>query len=412
MKYISGLISLVLAAALLCPVSLQAAPGLDDLKLYAQSAVLMDGETGRVLYGKGADIVRPMASTTKIMTCILALESGTMEEAATVSKEAAAQPKVHLGVRAGESYRVEDLLYALMLESYNDAAVIIAEHVGGSREGFAALMNEKAEELGCQNTYFITSNGLDEKKVEPSGRERVHSTTAEELARIMRYCVMESPQREAFLKITGTGNYFFRDLSGKREFQCTNHNALLHMMDGVLSGKTGFTGGAGYSYVGALEDNGRTYIIALLGCGWPPHKTYKWTDARRLFSYGMEQYQRRDVFQPKTFPAVPVKGGLCWNMEEEADKIRLRFRPDEEKHLFLLLKKEEKVQITEKLPAVLQAPVEKNQQVGYVEYSLDGNVIKRFGVYAENRAMALTPGRAAGRLLFLFLGRLRLENGL
>ena len=124
----------------------------DFLKLYAQSAVLMDGDTGRILYGKGQDIIRPMASTTKIMTCILALENGRGEDAVKASSNAASQPKVHLGVREGEEYRLEDLLYALMLESYNDAAVMIAEHIGGSVEGFAAMMNEKAAGLGCGDT--------------------------------------------------------------------------------------------------------------------------------------------------------------------------------------------------------------------------------------------------------------------
>ena len=103
----------------------------DFLKLYAQSAVLMDGSSGRILYGKGQDIIRPMASTTKIMTCILALELGNLDDKVTASSYAASQPKVHLGVRSGEEYRLEDLLYALMLESYNDAAVMIAENIGG-----------------------------------------------------------------------------------------------------------------------------------------------------------------------------------------------------------------------------------------------------------------------------------------
>ena len=190
----------------------------DFLKLYAQSAVLMDGDTGRILYGKGQDIIRPMASTTKIMTCILALENGRGEDAVKASSNAASQPKVHLGVREGEEYRLEDLLYALMLESYNDAAVMIAEHIGGSVEGFAAMMNEKAAGLGCGDTYFITPNGLDGVKTDEQGKEHIHSTTASDLARIMRYCVTESPAKDEFLKITQTQNHYFTDMAGKRSF--------------------------------------------------------------------------------------------------------------------------------------------------------------------------------------------------
>ena len=110
-------------------------------ELYAQSAVLMDADSGRVLFEKNGMEQRPMASTTKILTCILVLEKAGLGETAEVSRNAASQPKVHLGVRAGEKYYVQDLLYSLMLESHNDAAVILAEHVGGSLEGFAALMN-------------------------------------------------------------------------------------------------------------------------------------------------------------------------------------------------------------------------------------------------------------------------------
>ncbi len=283
-----------------------------QLPLYAQSAVLMDGDSGRVLYEKEGDLFRPMASTTKIMTCILALELGEEEDWVTASARAAAQPKVHLGVREGEQYRLGDLLYALMLESYNDAAVMLAEHLGGSQEEFARLMNEKAQRLGCRQTYFITPNGLDAAARDESGAERIHGTTAKELARIMRYCVKESDCREAFLRITQTQNYSFADKEGRRSFQCVNHNALLQSMKGTLSGKTGFTGGAGYSYIGALESRGRTFIIALLGCGWPPHKTWKWADARTLYEYGKARYQRKQVYRAEALPPVLVEGGICW----------------------------------------------------------------------------------------------------
>ena len=224
----------------------------ESIKLNALAAVLMDGDTGRVLYGKNQEEIRPMASTTKIMTCILALEEGRPEEVVTASENAASQPQVHLGVKAGEQFYLEDLLYGLMLESYNDAAVMIAEHIGGSTEQFAEKMNQKARELGCVNTFFITPNGLDAAVSTEDGVRQVHSTTAEELARIMAYCVNDSPSREEFLKITQSQNYSFSDLEGKRSFSCVNHNALLSSMDGMISGKTGFTSGAGYSYVGAV----------------------------------------------------------------------------------------------------------------------------------------------------------------
>ena len=364
----TGTESSVLAAELINQVQ-DAENSQDPLKLYSQSAVLIDGSSGRILYGKGQDLARPMASTTKIMTCILALELGNQSAQVTASQKAASQPKVHLGVRKGESYRLEDLLYALMLESYNDAAVMIAEQIGGSTEEFADLMNEKARSLGCENTYFITPNGLDGKETDKQGQERIHSTTALDLARIMRYCVLESPKKEEFLDITRAQNHFFTDIKGKRSFQCYNHNAFLNMMEGALSGKTGFTGGAGYSYVGALENGGRTYIIALLGCGWPPHKTYKWSDAKKLYSYGMENYTLKNVFRPTTFLPVAVRGGLCWEEEGKMGSTRAVLQAGEEE-LLVLMREGEKVQVRERIPSILEAPVKRGQLLGEVEYSI------------------------------------------
>ena len=150
-------------------------------------------------------------------------------------------------------------MYSLLLESHNDSAVAVAEALGGSVEGFAALMNEKAEVIGCHNTCFLTPNGLDETMETETGI-KIHSTTAKDLARIMRYCVMESPKREAFRTITKTSGYRFT--ANGRSFSCQNHNAFLQMMDGAFSGKTGFTGEAGYCYVGALEREGRTFIVS------------------------------------------------------------------------------------------------------------------------------------------------------
>lgn len=222
----------------------------EELELYAISAVLMDGDSGRVLYEKNGDEIRAMASTTKIMTLIVALENADLEDEVIVSKKASIQPDVQLGIREGEKYRLGDLLYSLMLESHNDAAVAIAEHVAGTVEDFAKLMNEKALDIGCYDTHFITPNGLDaEEDVEISsekgGKEVVkikHSTTAKDLARIMKYCIAQSPKSEDFLNITRTGNYTFSCISdGGRSYSCNNHNAFLTMMDSALSGKTGKT---------------------------------------------------------------------------------------------------------------------------------------------------------------------------
>ena len=385
----------------------------DELGLYAQSAVLMDAKTGRILYGKNEGVARPMASTTKIMTCIIALEYGNLSDTVTASQNAAAQPKVHLGVYKGQTFRLEDLLYSLMLESHNDAAVMIAEHVGGSVEGFAALMNQKARDLGCGDTYFITPNGLDASK-EENGQMKEHSTTAADLARIMNYCIGTSPKKDEFLKITGTQSYYFTDQDGKRSYSCQNHNALLTMMSGVFSGKTGFTGGAGYSYVGALEDGEREFTIALLGCGWPPHKTYKWSDARKLFGYGKEHYQYREVYQEKTFPEIPVENGvpLSGNLGDPVVVHADLNLKDEEMSLKLLMAEDEEVTVSEELPDRLKAPLKKGQTVGTVTYRLQGETVKTFPVYLTEDVEKITFRWCIDRVIQLFRSPFSFVNGI
>ena len=282
------LVSLILVMAILVQQTMYVQADEANLKLYAKAAVLMDADSGRVLYERCGDEQLAMASTTKIMTLIVTLENASLGDTVEVSSYAASMPQVHLGMRKGEQYRLRDLTLSLMLESHNDSAVAIAEHVGGSVEQFAALMNQKAAEIGCENTYYITPNGLDAVR-----GGKFHSTTARDLALVMSYCVAKSPQKEAFLEITRTPNHSFTDLSGKRSFSCVNHNAFLGMMTGALSGKTGFTNKAGYCYVGALRRDGKTFVVALLACGWPSHKTYKWSDTRTLMEYGLAHYDYR-----------------------------------------------------------------------------------------------------------------------
>lgn len=357
----------------------------ENLQLYAQSAVLMDGKSGRVLWEQNGDTVRPMASTTKIMTCILALEGGLGEADKTVeiSSYAASQPQVHLGMRAGQRFYTRDILHSLMLESHNDSAVAIAEAAAGSVEEFARQMNRKAEDLGCEHTWFVTPNGLDGKVVDEEGNERIHSTTAEDLARIMRYCISESPKAKEFLAITRTADYYFQDADGKGNYQCHNHNALLTMMEGAISGKTGFTSGAGYCYTGAVEDEGRVFIVTLLGCGWPPHKMYKWSDVRELIAYGKENYQYRNIYRECELPALAVKEGVEGEGKDadwENCEVEVVLGDEGEKELSFLVSAQDKVKIVRNLPKDLEAPVKKGVKVGTVEYFLNDQAVASYPV--------------------------------
>lgn len=346
-------------------------------QLYARSAVLMDADSGRVLFGKEEDVVRPMASTTKIMTCILALESQKGDQIVAASANAAAQPKVRLGVKEQEQFYLRDLLYALMLESYNDSAVMIAEGISGTVEEFAGLMNQKAKDLGCESTYFVTPNGLD-----GSDENGTHSTTARDLALIMRYCISQSPCKEEFLEITRTKSYQFTDVEGSRNFSCNNHNAFLDMMDGALSGKTGFTADAGYCYVGALKNGDRTFIVALLACGWPNNKGYKWADTRKLMEYGIANYEYRNVWEDVKLPDIFVADGI-----EEGDpykaqtEIPLCAKGKEE--LYVLLRQDESVEVKTEIDDSLQAPVKAGEEAGRIRYLLDGEEIASYAVVTE-----------------------------
>ncbi len=348
----------------------------EELVLHARSAVLMDADSGRILYEKDADLALPMASTTKILTCILALENGTLSDICTFSRYAASQPQVHLGAPAGTEFQLEDLLYSLMLESHNDSAVAIAEQISGDVETFAARMNRKAADIGCRDSWFVTPNGLDATVTLADGSKRQHSTTAADLARIMRYCVYESPKRGEFLKITQSASHSFADVSGTRSYYCGNHNALLQMLNGAVSGKTGFTGEAGYCYVAAYENEGRRFVAALLGCGWPPHKGYKWEDVRKLFSYGTLRYAFREIPVEQQSWALPVTGGVTEEPMFLTDGLR-----EEERCLRILLSDREQVTRKTELPDHLDAPVGKGEAVGRVLYLLNGEVLRAYPLY-------------------------------
>ncbi len=376
----------------------------EDLTLYATSAVLLDAKSGRVLYAKNADEKMACASTTKIMTCILLLEHGNLDEEIEVSSYAASMPKVKLFVKKGEKYIVRDLLFSLMLESHNDSAVVLAEYIGKqylSEElknkptsemttdeskqalaAFAKLMNEKAIEIGCENTYFITPNGLDATETITMSDGQVitkeHGTTATELAKIMSYCITRSSKRDLFLEITRTPSYCFG--ANGRSFSCTNHNAFLNMMDGALSGKTGFTNKAGYCYVGALERDDRYYVVALLACGWPNNKTYKWSDTKELMQYGIDNFYFRDLtnteqlYDHSELKSIVVHEGQTDILGEKAF-TNVAIGASEGMDGMLMMP-DENVSVQVEVEEELTAPVYAGTRVGTITYSV-GDILCR-----------------------------------
>ena len=357
-------------------------------ELYALSACLMDADSGRVLYDKNADEVRAMASTTKIMTLIVALEYANEDDIVTVSPYAASMPDVQLNIMAGEQYRLGDLYYAMMLESFNDVAVTIAEYIGecyalnqddrtantdikarsydDSKKyvhTFAKLMNEKAKELGCENTYFITPNGLDAE--DENGK---HSTTAKELAVIASYAI----KNERFNDIIGTRQYSFCEVNGTRNCSAYNKDAFLNQMNGAFGIKTGFTGNAGYCFVGALKSDGRTFISVVLGSGWPSNRTYKWKDTRKLMEYGINNFFPRTVFSTiENYKDVMVKDGM-----EESTSTCIAGE------LSLILCDADDVRVVYELEDYIDAPVSAGDVVGKAIIYVNGQRMASFPITA------------------------------
>lgn len=242
----------------------------------AKAAVLIEADTGRVLYAQNADEMLPMASTTKIMTALIALERGSLSDAVSAPEEACGITGTSIYLTPGEILTLEQLLYGLMLRSGNDAAAAIAIHIGGSQNDFVALMNKKALEMNI-DANFENPHGLDEDG---------HKASALALAMIMR----EALKNEDFRTITGTqkkiipweGNEFSRVLQNK--------NRLLTSYEGTVGGKTGYTGKAGRCLVFAAERNGMTLIGCVLNCS-------TWFDtAEKLLDYGFENFSLKSVY--------------------------------------------------------------------------------------------------------------------
>lgn len=375
------LTTLTYSITALLPSRIRVSAAEDNLQLHAKYAVLLDGDSGRVLYGKNEDTPAPMASTTKIMSCVIALEYGLKEMTCTTSAYAASMPDVQLNAKKGETFTLNDLLYSLMLKSHNDSAVIIAEntacyYIYQVQSGiypdtydvlsgkdlsfvsfpsgfdtsflqnitteqskilvavFTGLMNEKAVSLGCTQTHFITPNGLD-----ASDETGEHATTAKELAVIMSYCI----QNEEFLAITQTKEHQFGSYS------VSNANAFLNMYDG------------------------KTFIAALLACGWPPSKTYKWQDCRTLLNWGKEHFNHEEIIG-KNFPlkSITVTDGLKKELPVSIhDTCRL------------LLRKEDLVNVVINTPDSIAAPVFTGDIVGSVCVYVNDALLFSTPVYAD-----------------------------
>ena len=324
----------------------QAEPERDTVDVSAGGVMLMDARTHKVLYAKTAHEKLPMASTTKIMTAILAIEAGNLDALVTVPQEAYGVEGSSMYLRLGEQISMRDLLYGLMLVSGNDAAVAIAVHVGGSVEGFAALMNAKAASLGAHNTHFVTPNGLPDPD---------HYTTAYDLALIACYAM----QNETFREIVGTT--YYQTTTGEIARTVKNKNKILWEYEGGNGVKTGYTMAAGKCLVFAAEREGMQLVGVVLNC------PDMFPSAKRLLDYGFETYQQETlVAADERIARVRVTGGKKNALEVAAKN-----------DIIILVKDGDSttVRTVVNLAGPVEAPVEKGDVLGTLEVWEDGRVL-------------------------------------
>lgn len=316
----------------------------NELSISAKAACLIDVQSGRVLYGKNENTRLPMASTTKIMTAIVALESGfPFDTLVRVPKEAVGIEGSSIYLEEGENITLEALIYGLLLCSANDASMAIAIAISGSVDSFVEKMNEKATSLGLSNTHFSNPHGLDDKD---------HYTTAKELAILMAYC----SKNERFLQISGTQKRIFpRGDDSVRVM--INHNRLLREDVGVIAGKTGFTKKSGRSLVTLAERDGLRLVCATIGA------PDDWSDHRSLYDFGFSNYQMV-YFEPISLE-IPVISG-------KKSSVRIK-----SEHISLLLPKDTEAQVRVCAPQFLFAGVNEGEKAGYVLYLYRGKIIAR-----------------------------------
>ncbi len=314
-------------------------------RVSAGAAIVLDMASGRVLYEKNAYTRRSIASTTKIMTAIVALENSNDGEEVLISKRAAAIGGSTVNLKEGKTYKLKDLMYAMMLRSGNDAAIAVAEHIGGSVELFAEMMNRKAAEIGAINTNFVTPHGLDDPQ---------HYSTPYDLALITQYAL----KNEKFCEIVGTKNSVFEGSN------ITNTNEMLGLYPGADGVKTGYTGQAGRCLVTSVTKDNWKIISIVLGC---PTRTVRAQSSKILLDYAFENFRNYEYLKKgQPLQLVNVHKGVL-------DRVPVYSDSD----ITIPLKQEEvdKIKVIYNLPTVMEAPLISGTKIGTADYVLDGKLL-------------------------------------
>lgn len=341
----------------------------DEPTLNSRIAVAYDRKSGEVIWGKDEHKRTAMASTTKIMTAIVTLENCDLTQTVTISKKSAGTGGSRLGLKADDKITMNDLLYGLMLKSGNDAAVAIAETVGGSVEGFAELMNEKAKKLKLENTHYVTPHGLDDPE---------HYTTAVELAKLADYAL----QNETFAKIVNTKNYTVT-INGYPK-SISNTNELLGYLEGVNGVKTGFTNNAGRCLVTSVNRNGFEIITVILQADT---KKFRTADSIKLIEYIYKNYEPVNI---KEIVDEQFKRWCSINTSRiQINKCKnnnLELYIDNLDNDVIPIKKtdKDKIQIEVNNLFYFEAPLQQNTIIGTIKLNLDGKTVDVIEIKNKN----------------------------
>lgn len=341
-------LTIVLVINILCVlfISFSAAAALPPIN--ASSAILMDAKTGRVLYEKSAHDRRAQASTTKMMTAIVGIENGSLEDIYTVSENAAHTGGSSMNLSPGEKQSLENLLYGLMLRSGNDAAVAIAENTAGSVEAFVEMMNKKAKEIGAKNTHFMNPHGLDMDE---------HYSTAYDLALIARYGL----SNPTFAQIVKTQKKVVPWPGFEWDRVLYNKNKMLASFEGADGVKTGYTNNAGRTLVSSATRESWQLIAVVM------NSPSMWEESSALLNYGFSEY-KPVIFADKAriIRSLPVKGGV----KSFVDAI-----PGGEVVVPLTKDEEKKAAFKVTLPETLEAPVKAGEKLGEASVIINGEVV-------------------------------------
>ncbi len=335
----------------------------------SRAAIVLDRKSGLILYGKNENEKRKMASTTKIMTAIVVIENTNLESIVTISQKAAGTGGSRLGLHTNDKVSVKDLLYGLLLCSGNDAAVALAEFVGGDLPGFSNLMNNKVSELGLISTHFVTPHGLDNES---------HYTTAYELAKITDYAL----KNETFCNIVGTKNHTIT--INKYSKSLSNTNELLGNFEGVYGVKTGFTNGANRCLVTAIKRNNMDLICIVLGADTKKDRT---RDSVNLINYIYSNFElvnikdkilsEFDNWKLCNSSSFKVEKGKNDEIDIALESLPYDFLTINSKHL-------DDISIYIYCNTNFTAPLPANSSIGYVSLSIANENIFTLKIYNTN----------------------------